>query len=141
MTSLDQDYPGRGMLTKLAICVLIAFLTFTGIFWANNERFNFLNEYDEIVNDPDYPNLLLLDQANEKEQMANFYTTLTVLFFLMTLAAIGAACYFALKLQSLQAWRAEWDRVSYYLSILGLWTLAVISIFIVLLLIGWFSEL
>lgn len=140
MTSSDQDYPGRGMLTKLGACVLIAFLTLSGIFWANSERFNFLNEYDEIVNDPDYPNLVLLAEANEKQQMADFYTTLTVLFFLMTLAAIGAVCYFALKLQSLQAWRAEWDRVSYYLSILGLWIIAVLSIFIALLLIGWLSE-
>ncbi|MFW9915746.1 MAG: hypothetical protein ACFFGZ_09060 [Candidatus Thorarchaeota archaeon] len=141
MTSLDQDYPGRGMLTKLVICVLIAFLTLNGIFWANSERLKFLNEYDEIINDPDYPNLVLLDQANEKEQMADFYSTLTVLFFVMTLALIGAACYFALKVHYLQAWRAEWDRVSYYLTILGLWAIAVLSIFIALFLIGWFFEL
>ncbi|MHA2233057.1 MAG: hypothetical protein ACXAB4_11280 [Candidatus Hodarchaeales archaeon] len=140
MSFLDETYPGQGLLTKLAICTLITSLAFAGIFWANSERLIFLEDYHELVNDPDYPNPLIQDRVREKQQMADFYTTLTVFFFLVALAAIGTACYFALKLYSLQAWKAEWERVRYYLNLLFIWAIAVISIIGMLLLLGWLFE-
>jgi hypothetical protein len=140
MTFLDEDYPGRGMLTKLSICALIAFLALIGVFWANNERLKFLDEYWELVNDPDYPNPFLVDEARGKQQMADFYTTLTLLLFLVALATIGIAFYLALRLYALHGWQAEWQRVNYYVIILGVWVFAIVFVFILLLAIGWLFE-
>ncbi|MFX0116996.1 MAG: hypothetical protein ACFFB3_20785 [Candidatus Hodarchaeota archaeon] len=140
MTFLDEDYPGRGMLTKLSICALIAFSALIGVFWANNERLELLDEHQELVNDPDYPNPFLVEEASGKQQLADFYTTLTVILFLVALGAIGIVCYFALRLYALHGWQAEWQRVSYYVTILGVWVFAIVFIFVLLIIIGWLFE-
>jgi len=141
MTTKGNDYPGKGMLVYLLACFLIGPLTLAGIFWANTERLGLLDERDELYNNPSYPfDEELQNQAKQKKQQADLFRTLTVILFVSTLIIIGITCYSLSKLQSLHAWQAEWERLRYYMIILGLWLFAIITVAIVLLLLGLLVE-